>query len=63
MYYSFILFLKKKKFIVKIFKKHNVGPYIISLFDINGEKNKIKMKKITFIIFILFLHPTYKNKF
>jgi hypothetical protein len=27
-----------------------VWPYIISLFDIDGENGKIKMAKITFII-------------
>jgi hypothetical protein len=38
------------------------GHIIISLFDIDGENRKIKMEKITLIIY-LFLHPTYKNKF
>jgi hypothetical protein len=36
----------KKKFTVIVFKKHNVGPYIISLFDIDGENGKIKWKNL-----------------
>jgi len=37
-----------------------VWPYIISLFEIDGENGKIKMEKIASTIY-LFLHPTYKN--
>ncbi len=37
-------------------------PYIISLFDIDGENIQLKMEKTTLII-IIFLHPTYQIKF
>jgi len=37
----------KKEFIVIFIKKHNVWPYIISVFDIDGEKKKKeKWKKL-----------------